>query len=75
MMLTCNRLDLETLGSRPIMPINLHGHWCMATLIVYKNGHQIHMHEVVMKLDRECSTHRHYYSRYNISILDHGEDL
>ena len=51
MMLTRNRLDLETLGSRPIMPINLLGHWCMATLIVYKNGHQIHMHEVVMKLD------------------------
>ena len=27
-MSTCNRLDLETLGSRPIMPKNLPGHWC-----------------------------------------------
>ena len=26
-MLTCNRLDLQTLGSQPIMPKNLPGHW------------------------------------------------
>ena len=24
---TCNRLDLQTRGSRPIMPKNLHDHW------------------------------------------------
>ena len=42
-MSTCNRLDLETLGSQPIMPINLPKHWYMATLMVYKNGHQFHV--------------------------------
>ena len=27
-MSTCNRLDLETLGSQPVMPKNLPDHWC-----------------------------------------------
>ena len=26
-MSTCNRLDLQTLGSRPVMPKNLPDHW------------------------------------------------
>jgi hypothetical protein len=26
-MLTCNRLDLQTLGSKPISPKNLPDHW------------------------------------------------
>ena len=26
-MSTCNRLDLGTLGSQPVMPKNLPGHW------------------------------------------------
>ena len=29
-MWTCNQLDLETLGSRPILSKNLPGHWCFA---------------------------------------------
>ena len=27
-MSTCNRLDLQTLGSQPIFPKNLSDHWC-----------------------------------------------
>ena len=26
-MSTCNRLDLQTLGSQPVMPKNLPNHW------------------------------------------------
>jgi hypothetical protein len=29
---TCNRLDLQTLGSQPIMPKTLPGHWSRARL-------------------------------------------
>ena len=29
-MSTCNRLDLQTLGSQPIMPKNLPNHWLRA---------------------------------------------
>ena len=38
-MSTCNRLDLQTLGSQPIMPKNLPDHWCTSykgfNLLVY----------------------------------------
>jgi hypothetical protein len=30
-MSTCNRLDLQTLGSQPILPKNLPDHWCRET--------------------------------------------
>ena len=32
-MSTCNRLDLQTLGSRPVMPKNLLDHWCCSVLL------------------------------------------
>jgi hypothetical protein len=30
-MSTCNRLDLQTLGSQPVMPKNLPDHWSDGT--------------------------------------------
>ena len=30
-MSTCNRLDLQTLGSRPIVPKNLPDHWSLCS--------------------------------------------
>ena len=33
-MSTCNRLDLQTLGSQPVMPKNLPGHWSRARSLV-----------------------------------------
>ena len=34
-MSTCNRLDLQTLGSQPIMPKNIHDHCFQYTLLWY----------------------------------------
>ena len=41
-MSTSNRLDLQTLGSQPIMPNNLPDHWLVAQALplAYKNGKQ-----------------------------------
>ena len=36
-MSTCNRLDLQTPGSRPVMPTNLPGH-CTARLVKERGG-------------------------------------
>ena len=35
-MLTCHRLDLQTLESRPVMPENLPDHWAEASLVCNK---------------------------------------
>ena len=32
---TCNRLDLQTLGSQPIMPSNLPDHWCIYLTLIF----------------------------------------
>ena len=42
-MSTCNRLDLQTLGSQPIMPKNLPGHYPMQT--------QVHFVQTFTKLE------------------------
>jgi hypothetical protein len=35
-MSTCNRLDLQTLGSQPIMPKNLTDHWLQMNRLKFK---------------------------------------
>ena len=35
---TCDRLDLQTLGSQPIMPKNLPDHWCAMSTRVVSNA-------------------------------------
>jgi hypothetical protein len=45
-MSTCNRLDLQTLGSQPIMPKNLPDHWVAMTLWTY-SGHLDKVQECV----------------------------
>ena len=37
-MSTCNRLDLQTLGSQPVMPTNLPNHWCLPSPIPPPKG-------------------------------------
>ena len=40
-MSTCNRLDLQTLGSQPIMPKNLPDQWCEVALRITRERERL----------------------------------
>ena len=51
-MWTCNRLDLQTLGSEPVMPKNLPDHWCW----ILKSSTPIKCHHFGRQISILCST-------------------
>ena len=53
-MSTCNQLDLQTLGSQPIMPKNLPGHCSSRALDHRHNGEVPFLHRIMARQQCQC---------------------
>jgi hypothetical protein len=60
-MSTCNRLDLQTLGSQPVMPKNLPDHWSSQRISFFRSlfNQSARAHTHLLKTHTRARTHTH----------------